>query len=252
MVGKGPQPLLRAVERLYPDLLDPRVRIEQGAIAVDGRIVRNSASAVGPASRITLVGRVPLRGEAKLRAAFRSFNLVAKDRIALDCGAAAGGFTTVLLEHGALRVYAVDVGHGQLLGSLRQDPSVVNLEATNLAALDREVVPDLIDLFTLDLSYLSLTDAFPQLESLRIAEDADMVALVKPMFELHLSRPPDDADSLRQALDLAMNGARAAGWTTIASIESPVLGARGAFEFLLHARRTPTDGSERAAITVRA
>ncbi len=116
----------------------------------------------------------------------------------------------------------------------------MNLEATNLASLNRQIVPDPIDLFTLDLSYLSLADAIPQMASVGIAEAADLVGLVKPMFELHLSRPPDDPESLQRALELAIDGVSVAGWTPVDSMESPVLGARGAFEFLIHARRGPT------------
>src|SRR5439155_6075463 len=126
---------------------------------------------------ITLRIDEPLRGEAKLKAALESFEIIVENRIALDVGAAAGGFTRALLDAGARRVYAVDAGHGQLLGSLRQDERVVNLEATNLALLDRALVPDTIDLVTLDLSYLSLAAAVPQLESIWLAAGAEAVAL---------------------------------------------------------------------------
>ena len=88
-----------------------------------------------------LATHAPLRGEAKLRAALAGFDVRAAGRVCLDLGAAAGGFTRVLLEAGAARVYAVDAGFGQLLGSLRQDPRVVNLEATNVAALDTRWFP---------------------------------------------------------------------------------------------------------------
>jgi 23S rRNA (cytidine1920-2'-O)/16S rRNA (cytidine1409-2'-O)-methyltransferase len=103
----------------------------------------------------------PLAGEAKLRAALAAFAPAVQGRIALDVGAAAGGFTRVLLEAGARRVYAVDAGFGQLLGSLRQDPRVVNLERTNLGVLDAALVPDPIELVTIDVSYISLASAVP-------------------------------------------------------------------------------------------
>jgi len=106
-----------------------------------------------------LTTRAPLRGEAKLRAALSGFGVGVTGRVCLDLGAAAGGFTRVLLEAGAARVYAVDAGFGQLLGSLRQDPRVVNLEATNVAALDTALVPDAIELVTIDVSYLALAAA---------------------------------------------------------------------------------------------
>jgi 23S rRNA (cytidine1920-2'-O)/16S rRNA (cytidine1409-2'-O)-methyltransferase len=142
-----------------------------------------------------------------------------------------------LLTEGARRVYAVDAGHGQLLGSLRQDPRVVNLEATNLGSLNRLLVPEPIELITLDLSYLSVAAAVPQLDRVEVAADADLVALVKPMFELHLPRPPEDREKLEAARAAAIEGIEAAGWTVQTSIKSPVLGSRGAVEFFVHARR---------------
>ena len=130
-----------------------------------------------------------LRGAAKLEAAITDFDVRVEGRIALDCGAAAGGFTSVLLAHGAERVYAVDAGFGQLRGELRQNPRVVNLERTNLGELTTDLVPDVLGLVTLDLSYLSIAPGDPRLDRVRLAPDAELVALVKPMFELALGAP---------------------------------------------------------------
>lgn len=182
----------------------------------------------------------PLAGEAKLGAALAAFAPPVAGRIALDVGAAAGGFTRVLLEAGAARVYAVDVGFGQLLGSLRQDPRVVNLERTNLGELDAERVPDRIEIVTIDVSYISLARALPQLERVAFAPDADLIALVKPMFELAMAEAPLDDASLAEALRRASAGIEAAGWTVVATMPSPVLGHHGAKELLVHARRTET------------
>ena len=234
---KGPRKLIDSVKRLYPDLLEPGEAIQAGHVCVDGRIVMNPASMVGPGSNVVLKGPAPLRGEAKLRSALEEFRISVDGRVALDAGAAAGGFTRVLLERGARRVYAVDVGHGQLLGSLRQDPRVVNLEATNLGELKSELVPEAIEVVTLDLSYLSLTVAVPQLDRVTLTPGADLVTLVKPMFELQLPRPPDDRERQEEALAKAMAGIARAGWQVMASMDSPVLGGRGAVEFLVHASR---------------
>ncbi|HEV3274909.1 MAG TPA: SAM-dependent methyltransferase [Candidatus Dormibacteraeota bacterium] len=181
----------------------------------------------------------PLRGEAKLRAALAEFDVRASGRICLDLGAAAGGFTRVLLEAGAERVYAVDAGFGQLLGSLRQDPRVVNLEATNVALLDTRLIPDAIDLVTIDVSYLALAAAVAQLDRIVLARDADLIGLVKPMFELRRATAPSDAISVDAATERAAAGVAAAGWRVIGAMPSPVLGGRGAVEALLHARRSP-------------
>jgi 23S rRNA (cytidine1920-2'-O)/16S rRNA (cytidine1409-2'-O)-methyltransferase len=223
--------------RAHPSIKDPDAAIARGAVVVDGRVVSNPGSLVREGAAIALRIDKPLRGEAKLKAALASFELTVEGRIALDVGAAAGGFTRVLLNAGARRVYAVDAGHGQLLGSLRQDARVIDLEATNLAALNPELVPDTIDLVTLDLSYLALSNAVPQLDGVRLAECANAVALVKPQFELALPEPPDDPAQLSKAVNRARDGFLAAGWQVRDSIESPVRGRRGSIEFLLHATR---------------
>jgi 23S rRNA (cytidine1920-2'-O)/16S rRNA (cytidine1409-2'-O)-methyltransferase len=182
----------------------------------------------------------PLAGEAKLRAALAAFSPAIAGRIALDLGAAAGGFTRVLLDAGARRVYAVDAGFGQLLGSLRQDARVVNLERTNLGALDNALVPDAIELVTIDVSYISLARAVPQLAPIRFAPDAELIALVKPMFELALAEAPDDDVTIDDALRQAAGGIAGAGWTVVNAIDSPVRGHHGAREMLLHALRAPS------------
>src|SRR5207248_8695281 len=115
-----------------------------------------------PDAAVLVSGPPLLRGETKLRAALAAFDVSVAGRVALDVGAAAGGFTRALLAAGARRVYAVDAGYGQLLGSLRQDPRVVNLEATNLGELSVDLIPDQVELVTLDLSYLALAAAVPQ------------------------------------------------------------------------------------------
>jgi len=187
---------------------------------------------------IEIRAEAPLRGEVKLRAALRAFDVEVAARVALDLGAAAGGFTRVLLEAGASRVYAVDAGYGQLLGSLRQDPRVVVLERVNLGDLDTRHVPDAAELITVDLSYLGVSQAVLQIEQIRIDPRADLIALVKPMFELGLRSPPAEHSELSRAVERAAAGLKAAGWSVLGSIRSPVTGACGSTEFLVHARRS--------------
>lgn len=220
----------------HPDLDDPADAIETGRVLVAGKPMLNPRARVAESAPITVRPELALRGAAKLEAAITGFNVAVDGRIALDCGAAAGGFTTVLLHHGAARVYAVDAGFGQLRGELRQNPRVVNLERTNLGDLTPELVPDAIELVTLDLSYLSLARAVPELERVPLTPTAELVALVKPMFELALGRPPEDAAQLDAAVAAARLGVDDAGWDVLAVAESPTRGGRGAVEFLLHAR----------------
>jgi 23S rRNA (cytidine1920-2'-O)/16S rRNA (cytidine1409-2'-O)-methyltransferase len=216
---------------------DPAVLVAAGEIEVDGFVVTNPETRVGAGARVRRRRPSALRGEAKLGAALTRFAVGVAGRVTLDVGAAAGGFTRALLQAGARRVYAVDAGHGQLLGSLRQDPRVINLEATNVADLDRRLVPEPVDVVTVDVSYLSLAAAVAQLDRLDLAPGADLVGLVKPMFELRRATAPSDDASLAAAVAAATAGVAAAGWRLIASMDSPVLGARGAREALLHARR---------------
>jgi 23S rRNA (cytidine1920-2'-O)/16S rRNA (cytidine1409-2'-O)-methyltransferase len=182
--------------------------------------------------------RAPLRGEAKLRAALDTFGIDVRERVCLDLGAAAGGFTRVLLDAGAARVYAVDVGFGQLLGSLRQDPRVLNLEATNVSKLDTRLIHEPIEVVTIDVSYLALAAAVTQLDRILLDDTVDLVGLVKPMFELRLPTAPSDPQTVDAAIERAVIGIEAAGWTVVGTMPSPVLGGRGAVEALLHARRS--------------
>ena len=231
-------PLSQVFAAQHPDRSDLAALIEAGSVFVDGRPVANIDARVPQDAGIQVRTDGPLRGRAKLEAALATFALAVSGRIALDAGAAAGGFTSTLLAAGAARVYAVDVGHGQLRGRLRQDPRVVVLERTNLGALDITLVPDPIDVVTFDLSYLSLAQAVPQLERVHIAPGADLVALVKPMFELALPEPPSEPREIARAVDLACGAIDDGPWTVLATIESPVTGAHGAVEHLVHARRT--------------
>ena len=230
--------VLEHVSRSRPDIVDPEAEVLAGHVLVDGLLVTNPRSLVRADAPVVLRLPRPLRGEEKLRAALDGFGIDAGGRVCVDLGASAGGFTRVLLERGARRVYAVDVGHGQLRGDLRNDDRVVNLERTNLAD-SAHLIPrrDPIDVITIDLSYLSIAAAVPQIEELPIAADADFVALVKPMFELGLDNAPNDEPSLLRARDVAVAGVGSMPWRVVETMPSPVTGSRGAREWLLHAVR---------------
>jgi 23S rRNA (cytidine1920-2'-O)/16S rRNA (cytidine1409-2'-O)-methyltransferase len=204
-------------------------------VYVDGFPVRNPDSLVSEKARVVVRAPRPLQGELKLGAALAAFQPAVAGKIALDVGASTGGFTRALLAAGAAKVYAADVGHGQLLGSLRQDPRVVTLERTNLAALGPQIV-EAIDLVTIDVSFISLARAVPQLARVPLAPGAALLALVKPMYELGLGALPPP-EQLPEALERARRGIEAAGWRVLAAIESPVRGHGGAVELWLHAVR---------------
>lgn len=238
MAGARRRRLVDELARRRPDLQDPEAVIVGGFATVNGVVVTNPASMVAPDASISVHDPAPLRGSVKLRAVLEAFGVEAAGRVALDVGAAAGGFTRVLLDAGALRVYAVDAGHGQLLGSLRQDPRVVDLEATNVADLHAGLVPEPVELITVDVSYLALAEAVGQLDRVQVVPGADLLGLVKPMFELRRATAPTDTASLDAAIGRAVEGIKAAGWDVLATGPSPVTGARGAIEGWVHARRS--------------
>jgi 23S rRNA (cytidine1920-2'-O)/16S rRNA (cytidine1409-2'-O)-methyltransferase len=231
--------LARLVATQHPSVDDPEESIRSGLVHVDGAILTNPAARVRRDAAIQVGQPLTLQGAKKLAAAIDHFRVVPEGRKALDLGASTGGFTSVLLERGAAVVYAVDAGYGQLLGSIRQDPRVRNLERTNLGDLTVDLVPDEIDIVTMDLSYLAIADAITQVEAVRLAEDADLVALVKPQYELGLAALPAEPDQLKAAVGHARDGVERLPWKVTGVIDSPVRGGRGAVEFLLHASRSP-------------
>ena len=241
-MGAAPRTKLRNVlehiARTRPDIADPEASVVAGHVLVDGRVVMNPRSRVRADSSVVIRPPRALRGEDKLRAALERFSVHVTDRACVDLGASAGGFTRVLLEHGARRVYAVDAGHGQLRGDLRNHARVVNLERTNLADLSAIPRDAPIGVVTMDLSYLSVTAAVPQIETLPFARDADLIALVKPMFELGMESPPQDEASLERAVQRAVAGVERTPWRVAGTMRSPVTGSKGAREWLLHARRS--------------
>jgi 23S rRNA (cytidine1920-2'-O)/16S rRNA (cytidine1409-2'-O)-methyltransferase len=229
--------IVKRLLREHPDLDDPEAMLQEDLVTIDGVPAKNPRTLVRPDARVRVARPMALRGSVKLRAALRAFSVDARGRIALDLGASTGGFTTELLARGATRVYAVDVGHGQLLGSLRLDARVLNLERTNVGDLDRARVPDDVALVTMDLSYLSVASAIAQLDAVSFSRAAELVALVKPMFELQRAEAPRDHESLAEALELAAAAVERHGWRVLSSLASPVPGANGAREGWLHARR---------------
>jgi 23S rRNA (cytidine1920-2'-O)/16S rRNA (cytidine1409-2'-O)-methyltransferase len=211
--------------------------ITAGQVLVDGRIITNPNARVPRDASLRVRPSRRLRGDIKLAHGLDALGVPVAGRVALDVGASAGGFTTALLDRGARRVYAVEAGVGQLVGRLRLHSAVVNLEGHNLGDLTTEVVPEVVELVVLDLSYLALALAIPQLEPLRLCPRADLMALVKPTFELkrgHLAAAPTE---LSHAFESVTTAAGRTGWTVRGTVVAPPTGRRGALEGFLHARR---------------
>ncbi len=234
---------------------DARRAIEAGLVTIGDRRAAKASEPVGDDETIVLTG--PLhpyvsRGGLKLAHALDHFAIPVEGRLALDVGASTGGFTDVLLRRGARRVYAVDVGHGQLDAGLRGDPRVVSLERLNVREIDAAQVPEPVDLIVCDVSFIGLRVALPAALALA-APGANLVALIKPQFEVGPAGVGKggivrDAALQRAACESIRDwlGAQP-GWTVRGVIDSPIEGGDGNREFLIAAHRSsaiPSDARD--------
>jgi 23S rRNA (cytidine1920-2'-O)/16S rRNA (cytidine1409-2'-O)-methyltransferase len=220
--------------------------IARGEVRIDGEVVRKPAMVVRDGQTITVDAQAAAhvsRGAVKLAAALDHFGLDAAGRIALDVGASTGGFTQVLLERGAARVYAVDVGKRQLHPTLAEDPRVVALEECDGRALDQALVPEPIGAIVADVSFISIRKALPAALALA-APGCWLVALVKPQFEVGRAGVGkggvvrDPALRTQALTDVRDWLAARPGWTVLGHMPSPIEGGSGNVEFLLAAVRS--------------
>jgi 23S rRNA (cytidine1920-2'-O)/16S rRNA (cytidine1409-2'-O)-methyltransferase len=234
---------LLLVERgLFDSRAQAQAAIAAGLVNADGVAVRKPSDLVSTAAAVTAEAPHPYvsRGGLKLAAALDAFAMDPAGRVCLDVGASTGGFTDVLLRRGARRVYAVDVGQGQLHPRLAEDRRVLNLERIDARRLDATLVPEAIDLAVIDVSFISLKLVLPPVVAL-IRAGGDLVALIKPQFEAgreHVGKGVvrDEAVQRRVCEDIEAALARA-GLTVLGLVPSPVLGGDGNREFLIGARR---------------
>lgn len=242
MAGSNPQRKRLDVLVVERGLAESRERAQAlilaGEVRVDGAMV-DKASAAVPVTALVESARVrdpayASRGAHKLLHALDQFPVLVEGRVVLDAGASTGGFTDVLLRRGAARVYAVDVGYGQLLWRLRTDERVVVLERTNVRYL--ESLPETVDLVVGDLSFISLTLVLGHLRDLAV-QAADFILLIKPQFEagrkeVGKSGVVRDPDVHRSVLVRVMEHAAGLGLYLHGLSASPVLGPAGNVEFL--------------------
>ena len=231
--------------------------IKAGLVCVNGAVASKSSQSVAPESNVEIAGDVHpyvSRGGVKLEAALRAMEIEPAGRISLDLGASTGGFTDALLRAGAAKVYAVDVGRGQLHERIAGDPRVINLEQTHAKDLDRTLVPDPIDIIVCDVSFISLTKALPPALELaapvcdgaqimdrpRSRRGARLIALIKPQFEVGRAAlgkggivKPGFENNEGVAERLSRWLSEQPGWTSTGYVESPIRGGDGNREFLL-------------------
>lgn len=228
---------LELVERGFAESRSKAQRmIMAGQVRVNGQLAVKSSQTVEAGDRIEVETgpKYVSRGGQKLEAALKAFRVRVQDAVCADIGASTGGFTDCLLQHGARRVYAVDVGRGQLHWSLRQDERVVVMERTNARYL--QALPEPIDLLTIDASFISLRLLLPPARAW-MAPGGQAIALIKPQFEAGRDQVGRggvvrERDIRQAAVEVVLRAASQIGWSPQGLIRSPLTGPKGNVEFL--------------------
>jgi 23S rRNA (cytidine1920-2'-O)/16S rRNA (cytidine1409-2'-O)-methyltransferase len=231
------------VERgLFESRSKAQAAIAAGLVKANGVSVRKASDEIAINAVVQATPEHPWvsRGGLKLAAALDHFRIDPKDRICLDVGASTGGFTHVLVERGAKKIYAVDVGRGQLHQSLHGRPQIVSLEETDIRALAPALLPEPLDLIVADVSFISLKLVLPAALALA-RHPAQLIAQIKPQFEAgraHLKkgilRDPQVHQAVYGDISAFITGL---GWSVLGIIPSPVAGGDGNREFLIGAKR---------------
>ncbi|MCI3133523.1 TlyA family RNA methyltransferase [Phenylobacterium aquaticum] len=239
--------LLLVARGLADSRAKARAAIEAGGVTADGKPVAKPSEMLDEACDLqaTMLHPYVGRGALKLLHALELWPVEVSGAVVLDVGASTGGFTEVCLERGAARVYAVDVGRAQLHERLASNPRVISLEGVDARDLDARLIPEAPDLVVCDACFIGLAKVLPA--ALALARPgADLIALVKPQFEVGPGRVgkgglvKDPADRA-QAVAGVMAFLEASGWPVLAHDDSPIAGGDGNLEFLLHARKSRPD-----------
>ena len=254
-MAKAPKPRLDEwlLDRgLLGDLKTAQGWIMAGKVVVDGKVVTTAGARIAEHADVHLRDmplRFASRGGYKLERALQRFAIDLSGQVCLDAGASTGGFTDCMLQAGAARVYAVEVGHGQFKGKLASDPRIVSLERTNIGDLQRQRLDLPVAFAAADLSYLSLTKAVPILAGL-FEGPLHAVCLVKPLYEGLDQGRKADPDALAVVLLTLLRRLEQIGHPARDACVSPILGGRGAVEFLAcfqgGAAISPEDAAARA------
>ena len=226
-----------------------KTTIMSGLVFVNGQRADKPGMPVAPDSKIEVRGEaIPFvsRGGFKLDKALKVFPVDPAGKNCIDCGASTGGFTDVLLQHGAAKVYAVDVGYGQLAWKLRNDPRVINLERTNLRYVTAEQIPERLDLAVMDVSFISIKLVLPTVREL-LLPGADLICLIKPQFEAgreEVGKKGVVRDSAVhcQVIHSILNFAPQIGLSVMGLDYSPIKGPEGNIEYICHMKNGSFEG----------
>lgn len=216
-----------------------KTTIMSGLVFVNGQRADKPGMQVPPDANVEVKGAaLPYvsRGGFKLEKALKVFPADPADKVCIDCGASTGGFTDVLLQNGAKKVYSVDVGYGQLAWSLRQDERVVNMERTNIRYISSEQIPEPIDMAVMDLSFISIKLVLPAVCSL-LKDGGDLVCLIKPQFEAGREEVGKkgvvrDKGVHLSVIESILDFAPSVGMTVMGLDFSPIKGPEGNIEYL--------------------
>lgn len=215
--------------------------IMSGIVYVDNNKEDKAGSTFDVNANIEVRGntlRYVSRGGLKLEKAMNCFGVTLADKVAMDVGASTGGFTDCMLQNGAIRVYAVDVGHGQLAWKLRNDERVICMEKTNIRYVTPDDIADKIEFASIDVSFISLTKVLPPVKEL-LTDDGEIVCLIKPQFEAGREKVGKkgvvrDKKVHEEVVDMIVSYARSIGFQTLALSFSPIKGPEGNIEYLLY------------------
>ena len=226
---------------LAPSREKAKAIIMAGNVMVDGQREDKAGSMFPDTVDITVKGHtLPYvsRGGLKLEKAMTHFGVTLKDKVCMDVGASTGGFTDCMLQNGAVKVYAIDVGHGQLDWKLRNDQRVICMEKTNIRYVKPEDIEDRIQFSSIDVSFISLTKVLGPVKEL-LTDDGEIVCLIKPQFEAGREKVGKhgvvrDASVHKEVIDMVMNYAVSINFEVLNLEFSPVKGPEGNIEYLLH------------------
>ena len=218
-----------------------KAEIMSGNVYIDGQKAEKPGMLYPEGANIELRGAAinfVSRGGLKLEKALKEFNISPEGKTCIDCGASTGGFTDCLLKGGAIKVYAVDVGYGQLAWSLRTDPRVISMERTNARYLTPEIITEKLDLAVIDVSFISLKLVLPAIKSL-LKDCGEVACLIKPQFEAGKDKVGKkgvvrNPEVHKEVLDNFLSDASVIGFKVINLSWSPVRGPEGNIEYLGH------------------
>ncbi len=224
--------------------------IMAGEVYVDNMKADKCGQSYDENANIEFRGKAPKyvsRGGLKLEKAMNSFDISLDGKITMDIGASTGGFTDCMLQNGAVKVYSIDVGYGQLAWKLRTDERVVNLERTNMRNVTAELVPDKIDFFSIDVSFISLKLLLPVAREL-LSDNAEAVCLIKPQFEAGREKvgkkgvvrdPAVHCEVVRTIYDFCLDN----GYSVLGLDYSPIKGPEGNIEYLIYLKKSDSPES---------